>query len=349
MFDRVKTILLVTAISAVVWLFAESESVRSRERRLTIELPSDPAAGLVMQTTDATATRDQVQISVTVTGSAAALAAFEAGAARTIKLTPDMEEMPRNSSDGEIDFRRVLRQHPLFANRGIAILRADPPTVRVDVYRIVELPRELRVSVVGMAVETDGVPVVTPATVKISGPDTVLANLPTDAVALVRPDPADLARLVPGRPDKLSNVPVIVPREIAGQMERFVKITPATVSIEITVRNKRTSFIVGSVPVQVTTPALVNRQWDVSVEQTFFSDVQASGPSELIEQLRRGEIRVLANVFLSADELEKGVTSKEAVFSTLPSTPLTFKSENPIVKLTVTRRPDEPANKPPSN
>lgn len=347
MFDRFKTILLITAISLVVWLFAESESVRSRERRLTIELPSDPASGVVMQVADSASSRDQLQVSVTVTGSAAALAAFEAGSARAIKLTPDMEEMPRTSPDGEIDFRRVLRQHPLFADRGLAIVRADPPTVRVSIDRIIELPRDIRVSVEGLTVETDGAPEVKPATVRISGPESVISRLPQDAVVIARPDPVDQARLVPGRPDKLVGVPLALPREIVGMSDQFVRLNPPRVDIELTVRNKRATITINSVSVWVMTPSLVGGQWDIVAEQTFFSDVQATGPFELIEQLRRGELRVYAAVTLSADELEKGVVSKEAVFTTLPATPLTFKADSPIVKLTITRRaqPDrKPAN-----
>lgn len=347
MFDRFKTILLVTAISLVVWLFAESESVRSRERRLTIELPSDPATGLVMQFADAGTTRDQMQVSVTVTGSAASLAAFEAGSARAIKLTPDMEEMPGSSSDGEIDFRRVLRQHPLFADRGLAIVRADPPTARVSIDRIIELPRQLRVSVEGLTVETDGAPVVTPATVRISGPESILSRLPNDAAVIARPDPIAQAGLVPGRQDKLSGVPLSLPREILGMDNQFVRLSPPVVEIALTVRNKRSSLTINSVPVWIMVPGLVAANWDISAEQTFFSNVEATGSSEYIEQLRRGELRVYAAVTLTADELEKGVVSKEAVFTTLPATPLAFKSESSIVKLTISRR--TPPERKPAN
>lgn len=343
MLNQAKTLLLVTAITLVVWLFAESESVRSREFTLALELPSDSTASTVMQSFDNQLVR--VEVRVTVSGSAVALAALQAAAAKPIKLTPDMEGMPTNAGEREVDFRRVLRPLPMFASRGLAMTRCEPATLRVMVDRIVERPAELRVSVDGLTVETEGAPVLSPQAVRIFGPEQVLAMLPADAVALARPSPAEQARLVPGRADKILGVQLLVPREIAG-MDRFVRMEPSRVDLELTVRSKRTTLSLTNVPVQVMLPGLIASQWDVSVEQTFFSDVQASGPGELIEQLRRNELRVFAVVALTSDELEKGVSSKEAVFTTIPAAALTFKSDNPIVKLTVTRRPADAPAKP---
>jgi hypothetical protein len=291
--SQIKTFALVTAIALVVWLFAESESVRTRELTLVIELPSDPSSSLIIQPFEPSVWRERVQ--VTINGSAAALAAFQAGASKPLKLTPDMDGMPSSPGEGDLDFRRVLRPLPLFAARGVTITRAEPASLRVWVDRIVK--REgVRVEAAGLTVDLEGPAVVTPRTVNILGP------------------------------------------EIAG-MERFVRLDPPRADIELTVVSKRSSATVGSVPVQVLLPMLIAQQWEVTSEQTFFSDVQASGPSELIDQLRRNELRVFAIVSLSADELERGIAAKEAVFTTLPSSALTFKSDNPIVKLKVTRRP----------
>jgi hypothetical protein len=132
-------------------------------------------------------------------------------------------------------------------------------------------------------------------------------------------------------------------------MERFVRLLPPRADLELTVRSRRTSATVDSVPVQVMLPALLATQWDVATEQPFFSDVQASGPSELIDQLKRGELRVYAVVALSADELDRAIPSKEAVFTTLPASPLTFKTDNPIVKLTIARRKEAPTDPPKPN
>jgi hypothetical protein len=347
--NQIKNISLVTVIALVVWLFAESESVRTREFILVVELPSDPTASLVIQPSDPAIWRERVQ--VTINGSAAALAAFQAGAAKPFKLTPDMEGMPSAPGEGELDFRRVLRSLPLFATRGVTITRAEPASLKVWVDRIVERTG-LRVETTGLTVEPQGAPLVTPRTVAMFGPESVLAHLSQDSAVRARPSPDGQARLVPGRPDKLQGVPLEVPREIVG-MERFVRIVPSRVDIELTVVSKRSTATIGSVPVQVMLPALVAQQWDVAVEQNFFSDVQASGPSELIEQLTRSELRVFAIVSLSSDELDRGVVSKEAVFTTLPASALSFKYDNPIVKITVTRRKPipkdagkEPAAKP---
>ena len=339
MLNTIKNTFIVTIIALVVWLFAESESVRTREFTLVVELPADPTASLVIQPTDPAVWRERVQ--VTINGSAAALAAFQAGAAKPLKLTPDMDGMPSTPGEGELEFRRVLRPLPLFASRGVTITRAEPASLRVWVDRIIER-KGVRIEAAGLTVEPEGPPVVTPRSATIFGPESVLARLAPDTAILARPSQDDQAKLVPGRPDKLQGVPLEVPREIAG-MERFVRLVPSRVDLELTVLSKRSSATVGSVPVQIMLPALIANQWDVTAEQTFFSDVQASGPSELIDQLKRNELRVYAIVSLSTDELERGVTSKEAVFTTLPVSALFFKSDNPIVKLSATRKKATPA------
>ena len=214
MLTHLKTIILVTVITAVVWLFAESESVRSREFTLSIELPDDPLASTVMQTVDTLAVRGWG--GVPARGAAGAAAGGRGAAARPIKLSPDMDGVPTTPGEREIDFRRVLRPIPLFASRGVSITRCEPASVRVLVDRIIERPGELRVAVDGLTVETDAAPAVTPQGVRIFGPETVLARLPSDAVALARPSAAEQARLVPGRADKIAAVQLLVPREIGG-------------------------------------------------------------------------------------------------------------------------------------
>ena len=47
-------------------------------------------------------------------------------------------------------------------------------------------------------------------------------------------------------------------------------------------------------------------------------DIALSGPSDVMQRIRSGELRVIATVQLSSDELEQRITSKAPVILGLP-------------------------------
>jgi hypothetical protein len=86
-------------------------------------------------------------------------------------------------------------------------------------------------------------------------------------------------------------------------------------------------------------------RWQISIPENdqFLRDVRVTGPSEEIERIRKGELRIIAMVALSSQELQAGITSKAASFSDLPSS-LQFLVEDPIVALEIRPIGDQGAN-----
>lgn len=327
-----QTLIIATLLTAVVWLFAEAESVRSKDLTLTVEFSPEPVGGLVLEPLDRQAWRDRVEVSVS--GSSAALAGLEAGSIKPIRLAPGMPGLVAEPGESILDLREVLRLLPQFAERGVSINRTNPPTVRVWADRLTT--RTVKVVVDAGRADLDGPASVTPASIRLSAPESVMRRLSDTATALVRLTPESLTGLVPGRAETVRSAVVLPPTELAGIDHVIVE--PARADVTLTIRSRTSTATVPNVPVQIMMPALVGPQWDVKAEPTFLNDVQASGPSDLVEQLKRGEIKVFAVVVLSADDLEKGVNSKDVIFQSTPPTVLSFKVDNPIVRLTVDRR-----------
>ena len=104
---RITTIVLVTVVAMIVWLFAEAESVRTRKVPLTVQLVADPASGFLIRATESEAWQERAV--VTVSGSASALAAFEANPGAFDAVLCDMT-MPQLTGDSLA--RAVLARRP---------------------------------------------------------------------------------------------------------------------------------------------------------------------------------------------------------------------------------------------
>ncbi len=343
MFRHAKNILLVSIVTAIVWLFAEAESVRSKDVALVVELVADADSGFVIDPIDGQGWRGRVE--VTVSGSAASIAGFEAGTIKAIRLSPGREGVPTEPGESQLDLKQTLRMTQLFLTRGVTITRVEPSVVRVSIDRVSRRD-DVAVEVIVQGAQLEAPASVTPGRVRVVGPEAILKRLGDSPKAIVRLGPEQVSKLVGGRKETLPGRPVEVPLELNGFAH--VSMDPAKVDLEVTIGSRAQKATVANVPVQVMIPALVTPLWDVRAEKTFFTDVEAVGPAEAIDQLKRNELRVYATVALSPEDLERGTVSKEASFFTLPTSGLTFKVESPIVKVVAKRRPASDAiEKPP--
>ena len=143
-----------------------------------------------------------------------------------------------------------------------------------------------------------------------------------------------MGKLVPGRAEMITNVPIETPSDVVGAV-----MEPARAEVRLTLRTKSSSLVLPSVPVYVCMPAVEIGRWDVSIpdEDRFLTDVEVSGPSDVVDLVRRGQIRIAAQLVLSFDDLERGIGSKEVTFAELP-TALNFKADSTKVRVRITAR-----------
>lgn len=343
MAEHIKTFLLVTLIAALVWIFAESESLTTRKVRADVLFEVEAGSDRMVDLPDNPTGRERVD--VVIEGSTAAVTEAEAILARVIRLKPGMEGVPAEPGERSVNFRTAISNLPELRDRGVTISRVDPENVRLRIDQLVD--RELKV--VGEAPEAllDGPPEVKPLTAKLTLPQSLVSLLPSDSMIKARVSPESLARLVPGRRESVGNVPLLPPPEVASA--RGVRVEPARAEVILTIRSKDSVFVLPSVPVQVKLAGTEAGRWEITIpdDDKFLTDVEVRGPSELIDRIKAGELTVTAFVPLSFEDLERGITSKDAVFSELP-TPFTFKAGNTKVHLSIKRRETSPATQEPN-
>lgn len=333
--SRIKSYGLVTVITLVIWVFAESEALRMKQISAEVIFQGDPSGERVIDVPDGQGWRGRVEL--TVEGSAAGLDRLQSRLNRqAITLTPGMDGVSPEAGEQVVELRLALRAHPDLRETGATITKTDPPTVKVRVDQMVA--RELRVDVQAPDGELDGVPETRPAKVRVRLPASDAASLGPDATAAVKLDSSMLAKLVPGRVETVTGAAVVLPSWIGAGRAR---IDPPAVDVLLKLRSRTATLTVPSVPVLVRMAALELGKWDVEIPETdrFIKDVKVTGPSDLINQVRTGEIKVVATLSLGFEELEKGVTSKEVNFTDFSSQlPLKFEADNRLVRLTIRKR-----------
>ncbi len=345
MTSAIKTILLVTMIAALVWIFAESETLRTTDVRLELQFVADPSGQHIARPADESTWSPNITLELS--GAAGRMEGLQSLATRPIRLAPGHPGIPEASGDYLIDLQQALRDLPELTGRGISITRCDPATVRIRVDQLVS--REFKIVVQANA-ELEGPPEVRPAAAIVTLPKRQADAIPADATVFARIDADTLARLVPGRREVLTNVRLSLPEMTRGEskpdarsepnQEAQPKIEPASVQVALTLRARSATTELASVPVQLRLAPIELARWDITVpeQDRFIANVRVSGPADLVEQVKRGELKITATVPLSFDELERGIATKEVTFSDLPSA-LKIEADNRTVRLTVKRRP----------
>lgn len=338
MLRHLGTILIATLIAALVWIFAEAESVKSREIRIELEIQADPGSDRVVTVNDV-AFKDIVDL--VLEGSTTELDTAErALRQKKIRLAPGVEGVSPEPGEQSVDLRTALRAAGGLRETGVTIKRIDPPTVRIEVDALVSREAAVRVDVGEGELEAPAE--VRPSVVKVIMPGKIAAALTEVPVVTARLDAAVLKPLVPGRREVLSSVP-LRPSGVLSKVEPArLRFDPPAVEVAVRLRSKIDSVTLPTVPVLVRMPPGELAHFDISVDEAdqLVRNVKVSGPADLVDKVRRETLKVVATVTLTFSDLERaaGATvSKEVTFGDLPAG-LTVEVPATSVRVSVSRR-----------
>lgn len=337
--SHIKTVALVSVVSALIWIFAESETLQPGERSIRLVLNADDSGARVLEAVDASglAIKDATtDVSVWIEGSAGALKSLDMVLrSGTIELKPGMPGLELLNEARDIRVADVLRQTPAISDAGVSIIRTSPEFIRLRADELVT--KRLRVDVPTPGGEADGLPESRPADVEVTMTKSAASALDSSAVLTARIDPNIWSKLIPGKREAVSSVRLELPPALANNPH--VRLNPASVDINITLKSKTATVKLDSVPVQLRVAPEEFNNWKIEIPQSdrFLADVSVSGPAEYISQISAQSIRLIAVVPLSFEELEKRITAKEAMFVDLPSG-VKVEVANRTVRLTISPR-----------
>ncbi len=332
----VKTALIVTVLTALIWVVAESESLTGERLEAPVRIGGDEAAGLVMVPADRDAWNGRVIIDLE--GGAAALSRLRETLRLGFRLEPGEGGVPLEPGRHLVDLAAVVRSLQVLEGSGITVGSVEPEQIEVDIVRL--LTREVDVVVrlpAGMDVSSV---VAEPRRVRLTYPSSAAdaVDRGVEIVASVPPDAAD--ELSVGSRSTIRDVPLIVPDVLTGSP--FASIEPASVSVIATLEQREDSVTLDAVPVRIQRPAFQAERWIVRVDERdqLLSGVVVTGPSDLIARIRSNDLRIFATVSLTPDDLDAQITEKAITFSELP-TPLRFDTQRATVRLRIDPMPAE--------
>jgi hypothetical protein len=342
---RIRTAVIVTVITALVWVFAEAESLRAQEVALDVVLEAEPGGDrLVVDLVDPSSSLETpqfvpgtalVRATIQVEGGTGAVDGLVRRARRSpIRIAPGMEGLPKTPGVHSVRLAEALRAHPELRGLGITVKKADPESCRVGVDELVS--REVPVSVPASE-SVEGLAEAKPGLVWVFLPGRDAKRLTASSAAVARPDERAISALIPGRRATVPGVRVEPPAEVAGALH--LRVEPPAVDVTLTPRARQSSIRLSSVPVHVRMAPAELAKFEVEVpeaDRTIF-DVTVSGPADLVRQVEDKTLPVVAVVPLSFEELERGIATKDAVFTSMPSL-LKFEAANRTVHLRIRRR-----------
>ncbi len=326
LWEKIETWLFVTIITALVWVYAENENVKQHE--LDVSIRPIAAAGQELQIVAAESVT-KVKLSVRCSQSQLGQLKAFARSPFDIPLSAD----PENTTQ-VIDIKsRLLNVEP-FSDLGVNILDAEPTKVSVSVEAIEAVTAEVRVVVPDDVQLAPGL-TIEPARATVRLPHRFVSTLSTQKLE-ARLDSDSFQGLEDNVPQSL-DVPLSVPPSIPALR---ATITPAAVRVTFTIRKQTDSYMIERVPVALVVSPILMQQWDITVSenQLFVSDVKVSGPSDAIRRIRNGDIKVLAEVRLSADNLDQRIESA-VPYIDLPAG-VTLDSTIPRINLSIKSRTD---------
>jgi len=106
------------------------------------------------------------------------------------------------------------------------------------------------------------------------------------------------------------------------------------------VRSTTQRLTLPSVPVWPMAPPTEINRWTIAVDPILLRDVELSGPSDVMQRIRSGELRVIATLQLSSAELEQQLASTAPLTVGLPDS-VSVETRLEPVRLTIARRAEE--------
>lgn len=338
MLDRIKTILLVTIVTVLIWTFAEAEGLRSETVQLEVPIQSDAAAGRILRLAPGSEFNERV--TARLEGATAKMDEVRDALRRPIPLKPGEGEIPVEPGEYAVDLREHLRAVAPFSQRGVTLTDVKPQFVQIRVDDIVE--RTAKVVVEVPDGELEGPPEPSRPTVTLRLPEDLASQLGQEPEVIARVGAAELRSLTVGRRSTIKNVRIELPEILRGVEE--VSVTPDQIDVTLMLRSRTASTTLPSVPVQIRIAPVEYNKWDLAIapEDLFLNDVVVTGPRDWVAEVEAGQLPVVAMVPLSFEELERAAKSgepitKPVVFSELPAY-LEFKVEDPMVQVSVRPR-----------
>lgn len=327
---RIQDILLVTLITALIWFYAENSNVQnypphgSKTVPVSVQLPSGDL--VVIQQSAQT-------LNMRFRGAQAEIYRLQRALADGITLRPDISDPGTHN----LVLENLLPQTAPLSRVPVSLLNIEPATLQVTVDRLVQQEAGIRFEPESVELQ-DQAWQASPSQIDLTLPAGALQQFDNPDNIMLRAEPlVDLGSLPTGTPQTV-RARVRLPDSLSNYPD--VRVQPREVELSFTIDKKEDTTTLPSVPVWVAAPPgdLNTYQVELDEDSRVLRDVTVSGPANLIKQVAERQIRVIALLRLSSDDLAQnvGMQITETVSFDLPPQ-LTVKDPTRTVRFTITQ------------
>lgn len=322
--QKIETFIVVTVITALVWLYAEGRNVTIYTNEpVPVRFVSGDGEGLTISP------EGPQRVLISFEGSTAMKQALDALTKQGPIDLPVVEQPDAPTAVQNLIMKDVLNESVL-RELGIQVTATDPAVIPVTVRRLVsvDMPIEAQVTAAGLA----GRPTVEPARMAVRVPAS-LASV-AEELALIAPvTDADLTG-IPANTPRTITVRLELPEPLQGQP---VELPQRNAAVTLTISKQTDSITLTSVPIHINAPPLLLEQYRIELPEdtVVLRDVKLTGPADAITEIRENNFRVWAEFRPSADDLNPGVTQASLELHLPPE--VSADEPLPRVPVTVTR------------
>lgn len=330
--SQLPTYLIVTVVAALIWLWAAGETRETGERTFRIQFTTQfPADHIIIP--------EEMTITAEIEGSRSALrSALAMGSPIVLTLDAGL-------GDHAVDLVRLLNDHPDLRDARVSVSSTDPPSQDVTIDKLVSATVRVEDPDLGR-LQIDGAVGIDPPQVTVHLPERLQRRLGADLTVKPLVDPAQLGRLNPGEPARLT-ARLQLPETLASQ--RSVSMTPTAVTISFTVRSNIKETTLSTVPVHISGPWKDHDEYVVEVTEAdqFLEKVTVTADAALIDRIESGDVKVFAFVHISSTEKEQGIEAKPVTYflalipeggSTTVAAQLEGSLQPPLIHLRISER-----------
>jgi hypothetical protein len=307
---KIRTFLLVTLVTVLIWLWAEGESLSSDTLTTNVVFVEDNDLQIEPDRQWSGA------LTVRLQGSIRALTDARRELGTQIRLQLGQPGMPSTPQEEQqpVNMEEAIRQLPAIRSLGLSVQGVTPGITLVKIVKLVNRDLPVRV-VLPRDIGLLGDSTVSPAKITVRIPEALAGRLSDDAFAEA---PLSRAELDASRDDTAQVITAAVRIPALEGVERQVVMIPDRVSVTFRLKRSVDTVTIPSVPVWYSLPPTEGKRWDIELTDQFLRDVTFTGPTESIAKIRSREVIPIAQVQITSDELENAIEAKEAVFVGLP-------------------------------
>ena len=316
--SRWKMYVVVTVLTALIWVFAESESLRTSTVTVEVVFESGAEGLAVRPAPDDEGWSGRITIELGGTALGISRVRDELPGRLVLRAGRDFPAVPGRRL---LDLRELIGSTQLLTNNTVTVEQCTPSGVTVEVEDLREV--QVRVAVRLPAGSGRTTAVAEPATVLVRLPATAADRLEAEGIGIgvhVSVNEDQLAGITLGEQAEVRGLEVLPDIDLRMAGAWVAEIEPSAVAVQVTRRAITETVTMPSIPVFLRMTPLELNRWDVVVPPPgdALREVTFTGPAEAIERIRSRALVVTADVTLTYDELAGGITAKRARIHGLP-------------------------------